>query len=267
MEKIDPVTFVATPVAQTGDVHSEICGAVYLGGGIFASTDLVFQGGTSAFTISSAGVVDFESSTPYKVRGLAYEDPVLPIELTSFISLVNTNNITLNWSTATETNNSGFEIERSNVRGQTSNEWIKVGNVTGKGTSTVGHSYTFTDKNLSSGNYNYRLKQIDFNGNFEYFNLSNEVNVGVPANFELSQNYPNPFNPTTKIKYQLPNDGSVNISVFDNAGKEVATLVNEFKSAGYYAINFNAASLSSGVYFYKISSGNFSSVKKMMLLK
>jgi len=190
-------------------------------------------------------------------------DGVLPVELASFVSAVTNNNVTLNWSTATETNNSGFDIERSTVNGQ----WSKVGNVTGNGTSTVGHSYIFTDKNLSSGNYNYRLKQIDFNGNFEYFNLSNEVNVGVPVNFELSQNYPNPFNPTTKIEYQLPNEGNVNISVFDNAGKEVASLVNEFKSAGYYTINFNAASLSSGVYFYSISAGNFTATKRMMLIK
>ncbi|MBK8551011.1 MAG: T9SS type A sorting domain-containing protein [Ignavibacteria bacterium] len=190
-------------------------------------------------------------------------DGVLPVELSSFVSAVSNNNVTLNWSTATETNNSGFDVERSSVNGQ----WSKVGNVTGNGTSTVGHSYSFTDRNLSTGNYSYRLKQIDFNGNFEYFNLSNEVNVGVPANFELSQNYPNPFNPTTKIEYQLPNDGSVNISVFDNAGKEVASLVNEFKSAGYYSVNFNAASLSSGVYFYYIKTGDFSAVKKMVLVK
>ena len=111
------------------------------------------------------------------------------------------------------------------------------------------------------------MKQIDLNGNFEYFNLRNEVVIGVPSKFELSQNYPNPFNPTTKIDYQLPNDGNVNISVFDNAGKEVMTLVNEFKTAGYYTINFNASSLSSGVYFYKITSGNFAMVKKLVLIR
>ncbi len=267
MEKINPVTFASTPVTQTGDVHEEIQGAVYVGSGVFVATDLVFQTSTSGFTITSTGVVDFIAPTPSHIRGLGYVDPVLPVELSSLVSLVNGNEVILNWSTTSETNNSGFDIERSNVRGQASNEWINIGNVTGNGTSSVQNSYSFTDKNLASGNYNYRLKQIDFNGNFEYFNLSNEVNVGIPAKFELSQNYPNPFNPTTKIEYQLPNDGNVNISVFDNSGKEVASLVNEFKSAGYYTVNFNGASLSSGVYFYKIASGNFSSVKKMMLVK
>ena len=111
------------------------------------------------------------------------------------------------------------------------------------------------------------MKQIDFNGNFEYFNLSNEVVIGLPGSFALSQNYPNPFNPSTRIDFQLPKDGNVNISVYDNSGKEVMTVVNEFKAAGYYTVNLNASALSSGIYFYKITSDNFSSVKKMMLVK
>jgi len=117
---------------------------------------------------------------------------------------------------------------------------------------------------MNSGKY---IKQIDFNGNFEYFTLSDEVVVGVPDNFELSQNYPNPFNPFTRIDFQLPIDGNVNISVYDNSGKEVMTIVNEFKTAGYYSVSLNASSLSSGVYFYKITSDNFSGVRKMMLVK
>ncbi len=188
---------------------------------------------------------------------------VLPVELASFASIITNNNVTLNWSTASETNNSGFDIERSITNGQ----WSVVGNVVGNGTTTSPKNYSFTDRNLNSGIYNYRLKQIDYNGNFEYFNLSNEVIVGVPRSFELSQNYPNPFNPSTKIDFQLTIDGNVNISVYDNSGKEVMTIVNEFKTAGYYSVNLNASSLSSGVYFYKITSDNFSSVKKMMLIK
>jgi hypothetical protein len=194
-------------------------------------------------------------------------DNPLPVELSSFVSSVNGNNVTLNWTTATETNNSGFDIERSNVNGQKSNEWIKVGDVAGNGTSTVQNSYSFTDRNLASGNYNYRLKQIDFNGNFEYFNLSNQVNVGVPTKFDLSQNYPNPFNPSTQINYDLPSDGKVSIKLFDMSGKEVATLVNEVKTGGYYSVNFNASSLSSGVYFYTFTANNFIETKKMLLLK
>jgi len=128
-------------------------------------------------------------------------------------------------------------------------------------------NYSYTDRGLTSGNYSYRLKQIDFNGNFEYFNLSNEVNIGVPAAYELSQNYPNPFNPSTSISFNIPTDGIVSLKLFDMSGKEVSTLVNEVKTAGYYSVNFNAANLTSGIYFYELRADNFSAVKKMMLVK
>ena len=186
----------------------------------------------------------------------------LPVELASFTSSVNGRNVELNWATASELNNSGFDIERS-VNGN----WTKVANVSGNGTTTSPQSYSYTDRNVASGNYSYRLKQIDFNGNFEYFNLSSEVNVGVPSNFALSQNYPNPFNPSTKINYDLPTDSKVSIKLFDMSGREVMTLVNEVKTAGYYTVSFNGANLSSGVYFYTISADNFVSTKKMTLIK
>ena len=115
------------------------------------------------------------------------------------------------------------------------------------------------------------MKQTDCNGNFHYYDLSNEVNVGVPDKFNISQNYPNPFNPSTKINFDIPFDSKVSIKLFDMSGKEVATLVNEPKVAGYYTINFNASSLSSGVYFYRISAEangqSFVSTKKMILVK
>lgn len=187
----------------------------------------------------------------------------LPVELSSFVSSVNGNSVNLNWTTASELNNSGFDVERSAANGN----WLKVGNVTGNGTTSNTNNYSFTDRNLAAGNYSYRLKQIDFNGNFEYFNLSNEVNVGIPTKFELSQNYPNPFNPSTKISFALPTDGKVSLKIYDMSGKEVMTLVNEVKVAGYYSVNFNASSLSSGVYFYSISADNFTATKKMMLVK
>lgn len=190
----------------------------------------------------------------------------LPVELASFTSTANGRDVTLNWTTATETNNSGFDVERS-VNGI----WSKVGNVSGNGTTTSPVNYTFTDRNLASGKYNYRLKQIDFNGNFEYFNLSSEVNVGIPEKYNLAQNYPNPFNPSTTISYDLPFDSKVSIKLFDMSGREVSSLVNEVKTAGYYSVNFNASNLSSGVYFYRISAEgngqNFVSTKKMMLVK
>jgi hypothetical protein len=190
------------------------------------------------------------------------DDP-LPVELASFTSTINGTVVTLSWATSSETNNAGFDIERSSVNSQ----WTKIGNVSGNGTTTEPRSYTYVDRNLNSGTYNYRLKQIDFNGNFEYFNLSNEVVVGIPSDFSLSQNYPNPFNPSTKIDFQIPTDGNVTLSVYDNSGKLVSVISDGFRAAGYYSVDFNATNLSSGVYFYKLESGNFSKVMKMSLIK
>ena len=259
MEKINSTTFAATPVVQSGTAHIEIFGAVYIGSGVFAVTDIASR----ALSITSAGVVsEVATGLPDDIRGLGFIDPLLPVELSSFTSAVNGRNVTLNWITSEEINNSGFDIERKQ-----SGSWTKLGSISGNGTSVLSHEYSFTDRNLASGNYQYRLKQIDYNGNFEYFNLNNEVNVGIPAKFELSQNYPNPFNPSTQINFDIPTDSKVNIKLFDMSGKEVITLVNEFKTSGYYTVNFNAAGLSSGVYFYSIAADNFSATKKMMLVK
>lgn len=188
---------------------------------------------------------------------------ILPVELSSFTSIVNERNITLNWTTASEENNSGFEIERSKVNGQ----WSIIGYLNGQGNSNIAHNYSFEDRNLSSGRYNYRLKQIDYNGNFQYFDLQNEVVIGTPEKFSLHQNYPNPFNPTTKINYDIPKEGIVKLTIFDNNGREMKTLVNEFRTAGYYTTDFNALNLSSGVYYYKLQSNNFVATKKMVILK
>jgi hypothetical protein len=191
---------------------------------------------------------------------------ILPVELSDFTSVVNRNNVTLNWSTARETNNSGFEIERKNSGANST--WNKIGFVNGSGNSQEIRSYNFNDNGLSSGNYNYRLKQIDFNGNFEYFELQNEVNVGVPSQFELSQNYPNPFNPTTKINFSIPVDSKVTLNIYDITGKLVSTLINnEFRLASYYTMEFNASNFSSGTYFYTIRTDKFNETKKMILIK
>ncbi len=189
-------------------------------------------------------------------------DKPLPVELSSFTSAVKDNTVTLNWTTASEKNNARFLVER-----MAEGVWTDIGMVAGNGTTNNPNSYSFTDKNLNSGIYNYRLKQIDYNGNFEYLNLSNAVAVGVPDKFSLVQNYPNPFNPTTTILYGVPNDGLVTMKIYDINGKEVKTLVNEPKTAGYYTTVFNASGLSSGVYFYKLSSGNFVIAKKMVIMK
>jgi photosystem II stability/assembly factor-like uncharacterized protein len=188
----------------------------------------------------------------------------LPVELSSFTSQVSGNNVNLNWATASEINNSGFDIERK-VSG--SNEWKKINFVQGNGTTNESKNYSYEDKNVTSGKYTYRLKQIDFNGNYEYFNLSNEIEIGVPKKFNLSQNYPNPFNPNTVISYQLSVERFVSLKVYDIAGKEVVNLVNKIQKAGYYIVEFNAGNLASGMYFYRIQAGDFSAVKKMVLVK
>ena len=115
------------------------------------------------------------------------------------------------------------------------------------------------------------MKQIDYNGNFEYHNLSTLIDVGTPKKFEISQNYPNPFNPTTKIDFTLPKDANVLIAIFDITGKEVLKVVNENMKAGYYTKDINLSNQSSGVYFYRIistaGSEKFVDTKKMVLLK
>ena len=188
----------------------------------------------------------------------------LPVELSSFTASPNNRDINLNWSTLTEINNSEFDIERKTF---TTDNWKKVGSVAGNGTSNVPHNYTFYDRNLASGIYTYRLKQTDFNGNFEYHNLNEEVTIGVPVILQLIQNYPNPFNPSTTINFDLPVAGIITLKVFNTSGKEVATLVNEARSAGYHSVNFDASNLSSGVYYCRLEANGFSKVMKMALVK
>jgi hypothetical protein len=195
---------------------------------------------------------------------LSYDFP-MPVELSSFNATINGNNVNLIWQTASEINNSGFVIERAVAN---SSEWLNIGSVPGKGNSTTFSEYTFTDRGLNTGSYDYRLKQIDVNGNFEYYELESEVVIGAPGKFELSQNYPNPFNPETRIDYQLANDGNMNLSVYDINGKLVTTIYNGFRSAGYYTVTFNASNLASGVYYYKIKFENIpDKVMKMIVLK
>lgn len=195
----------------------------------------------------------------------------LPVELTNFIANSDRNNIKLNWITVTEINNSGFDIERKSVNAQVE-IWTKIGNVNGYGNSNEQKNYSFNDNCLQSGKYAYRLKQIDYNGNFEYFNLAVEIEVGVPKEFSLSQNYPNPFNPATKIDYDLPFDSKIDLRVYDMTGRQVANLVNNgFQNAGYYTVQMSGVNMSSGIYFFRITAQgnekNFTATKKMVLVK
>ncbi|HZW39772.1 MAG TPA: T9SS type A sorting domain-containing protein [Ignavibacteriaceae bacterium] len=186
----------------------------------------------------------------------------LPVELTSFTASANENNVVLNWVTKTEINNKGFEVERKDAQGNS----VTVGYINGNGTTTEEHSYSFIDSKVSDGKYSYRIKQLDYDGKFNYSEYI-EVTVITPAQFALLQNYPNPFNPSTKIVFNVPQAGNVKLAVFNLLGQEVSTLVNEFRAAGTYEINFDASNLTSGSYFYKIEAGQYSSIKKMMLTK
>ena len=189
---------------------------------------------------------------------------VIPVELTSFSAIVTQNGVQLDWATATETNNRGFEIERS----EDSETFSKIAFVQGKGTSAERNTYTFVDQTRFEQNSKilYRLKQIDYDGAFSYSEVIN-VDYDLPIDYSLNQNYPNPFNPSTKIVYSLPVNGIVNLVVYDNLGTEVANLVNEAKVAGTYEVDFNAVDFSSGIYFYRLTVGSFVDTKKMLLLK
>jgi len=188
----------------------------------------------------------------------------VPVELTSFTASANASGVVLIWTTASEINNHGFEIERS----QDDKTFYRIGFVKGTGTTTEIQSYSFVDDIEYSGvkTYYYRLRQVDFDGRSQYSDVVN-VDFDIPTDFVLSQNYPNPFNPSTKITYALPNQSPVVIKVYDLTGQEVITLVDEVKEAGTYEINFDALNFSSGVYIYQMRAGDFSSVKKMSILK
>ncbi|MCH8035101.1 MAG: T9SS type A sorting domain-containing protein, partial [Bacteroidetes bacterium] len=189
----------------------------------------------------------------------------IPVELTSFTAQANDGAVYLNWTTATEQNNQGFEVQRS-----TNNQFTTIGFISGSGTTTEIHNYSFTDTDVQTGTYYYRLKQVDYNGVYDY---SDVIQVDVaPVNFVLEQNYPNPFNPSTKITFSLAVDSKVSLKVFDVLGQEVTKLITTNMTAGVHEVIFDASSLNSGVYFYQLeataSDGtNFTSVKKMILTK
>jgi hypothetical protein len=199
------------------------------------------------------------------VATLAEITEIVPVEMLTFTASVNSSEVRLLWSTASELNNRGFEIERS-VNDQ--NNFATIGFVEGKGNSAEINYYSFIDEPQLSGvnQIYYRLKQVDFDGTFSYSKVVN-VTYDVPAEFVLSQNYPNPFNPSTTINYFVPKESFVSIKVYDFLGREVSTLVSETKSTGSYELSFNASSLPSGTYFYVMTADNYSTTKKMVLMK
>ena len=208
-------------------------------------------------------LINFAIDASTKSVSLGWTNIILPVELTSFAANVNNQGqVILNWSTATELNNQMFEIERRSPESQ----YITIGYVNGYGTTTEPQEYTYIDYSSLKGTFFYRLKQIDFGGQYEY---SDEIEVEVtgPLLFDLGQNYPNPFNPSTSIKYSIPKGGFVTLDVYNLLGEKVASLVNSVQEAGRYEIIFDASELASSIFVYNLRSGSFNSVKKMLLMK
>jgi photosystem II stability/assembly factor-like uncharacterized protein len=238
-------------------------------------------GGGNLYTTTNAGATWNEQSVTWELRAvftgnngswaagifgsiLFNEDLGLPVELVSFSGSEKADTVTLSWSTGTEFNNKGFEIER-----KSNNIWHTIGFVSGHGTTSEIQNYTYAD-NISdlqwSSRVYYRLKQVDYDGSFEY-SQEIEVMVVLVKEYSLSQNYPNPFNPNTTISYSLPIRGIVQLIVYDVLGREVRKLVDEEQEAGKYEIEFDAEDLTSGIYVYRLSAGERVMSKKMILLK
>ena len=192
-----------------------------------------------------------------------FDTTYVPVELISFEGELRNDEIVLTWITVSELNNYGFEIQKSidNIN------WQKIGFVSGRGTSTEINYYDFNDQIKGNGRIYYRLKQIDYDGSFTYSKVISVSVENLPLYYDLGQNYPNPFNNSTVISYQIPTDEIVILKLYDVLGKEVKTFINEDKKAGYYTITFSADDLSSGIYFYKLTAGEHSSTKKLILLK
>lgn len=186
----------------------------------------------------------------------------VPVELTLFSGNYVDGKVELKWQTATETNNYGFEIQRRYAN----TDYQRIGFVEGKGTTTNRINYSFTDDGFQAGKVYYRLKQLDFNGDFEY---SNEVLVDIPLlnDYQLFQNYPNPFNPSTNIKYYVPEQSKIKIALYDIIGNQVETLFDGIQQSGLHQLNLNAVNLPSGIYFISMSAPNFSKAIKITLLK
>lgn len=245
-------------------------------GGVSTSVKLLRRNrdNTNWSDVTASATLNYSLST-YSVNGVtgSYEyalgedvNSPMPVEIKALTSSVTGNQVTLNWISLSEKNNSGFEIQRFE-----NNNWNKAGFVKGKGDANSPTNYSFEDKNLNSGKYKYKLKQIDYNGNFCYYELNNEIEIGVPKTFSVKQNYPNPFNPVTKIDYQLPFDCNVSARIYDLTGREVFMLENKTEKAGYNTMIFDASKLASGIYIFRLnisgSGGNLSKTLKISLIK
>lgn len=215
---------------------------------------------------STASTATYQNATYFgsSATGLLIVNAALPVELSSFNANAKNGLVQLSWRTISETNSLMFDVERKSEN----SEWTKIGEVIAAGNSNSPKDYSFADRKLTSGKYQYRLKMIDADGSYQYSNIA-EVEISLPAEFSLSQNYPNPFNPSTTISYQLAANSFVTLKVYDVLGNEIATLVNEQQETGFYSLPFTTSEkqLANGMYIYKIQAGDFTQTKKMLLIK
>jgi len=221
-----------------------------------------------AADVDGDGDMDVVSGYDYTISWYENLNPPIPVELTTFTAAISQGTVTLNWSTATETNNSGFEVQRK----LENTTWERIDFVEGHGTTTETQNYQFIDNisDLHAASLSYRLKQIDYDGSYEYSEVIEVTNL-TPTDFALHQNYPNPFNPVTTISYSLPVKSQVELVIYNTLGESVMQLVNEQKEPGSYEVKFSATggatALPSGVYFYQLRAGDFVKTKKMVLMK
>ncbi len=291
--------YFGTSVSNAGDVNGDgysdvIVGAfsynsntgrayIYYGGSNMDNTaDITLTGESPndyfSLSISGAGDVNNDGYSDVIVGAYGYnsntgrayiysDNSALPVELTDLIANKDNDEVDLHWETQTEVNNYGFEIQREdNSQNKNLNNWIKIGFVNGSGNSNSPKSYSFQDKEPQIGEEEYRLKQIDNDGKISYSKIV-DVSIQSPKKYELLQNYPNPFNPSTRIDFQIPKSQNVEIKVFDILGKEIKTLLNGYKKAGKYSIEFSGNNLPSGIYFYRIKTNEYVNIKKMILVK
>jgi endonuclease I len=195
-------------------------------------------------------------------------EATVPVELVSFTASAANNLVTLNWKTATEINNNGFDIERGSAKNSAGEViYNKIGFVPGSGSCNNDKVYSFTDKPAVSSKYYYRLKQVDYNGSYKLSNVVEVIFHPLVKGYYLDQNFPNPFNPSTTISYTVPAASNVRVTIFNTLGQSVRVLENGFKDAGTYQLSFDAGNLNSGTYFYKIEAGEFTQTRKMSLVK
>ena len=258
----DASSVILTGGAQWINVFWQVGSSATLGanstfeGTILANTSITLGAGATMTGRLLAGAVTATGA-------VTADSDVLPVQLTAFTATANRLNAVLHWSTATELNNYGFEIER-----RQSGPWANVGFVPGAGTSSAPREYSYSDNNLIPGRYAYRIKQVDMNGAFSYYGAA-EIEIGsAEKTFELEANYPNPFNPSTTIRFTLANDGATLLRVYDMLGQSVMTLFDGNAEAGkMYQVTFDASGLPSGFYVAHLRSGNNQMIRKMLLTR